>query len=72
VPESSAARQRRYRARLRSGRRPLTIEIDDVEWPEILIALGRLGRDQVDDPKALARATSEYLASVKLADFFFE
>jgi hypothetical protein len=51
----AAARQRRYRDRIREGRISVTHDVD-VSIVEALIAVGLLDRRDVDDAEAIGRA----------------
>lgn len=53
---SSAARQRRRRARQRAGRRVYSVEADAAAIEDALTALGYLHPLRADDPKAVERA----------------
>ena len=58
---SSAARTARWRERHRTGRIPLSIEVDEVALTEALIEHGLLDRNQADDRLALAKAVEHAL-----------
>lgn len=62
VATSSTARQRRYRARRRAGRRVIMLEIDDVEVTAVLESLNFLNPEKSDDEKAIEGALHDMLA----------
>jgi len=64
---SSAARMARLRERHRTGRIPLSIEVDEVALTETLIEHGLLDRAQADDRLALAKAV-EHVLDVLIRD----
>jgi hypothetical protein len=53
---SAAARQQRYRARVRDGRVVLTVEVDEVALSEALVATGFISPEYADDRQALETA----------------
>jgi hypothetical protein len=56
-----SARMRRYRARQKTGRRVVHVEIDDVAHVEALIAARLLHPQRGDDPVAIAAAIEKLL-----------
>jgi hypothetical protein len=58
----AAVRRRRYRARLRAGKRVLTIEADDYELIRTLIEAGYVTAAQSIDRRAIETATARVLA----------
>lgn len=53
---ASAERQRRYRQRVRGGKRVFRLELDEVDWEARLIAGGYLPEGGADDFETLNRA----------------
>ena len=53
---TSAARQRRYRARRADGKIVVKVTVDAVDMAEELIAAGWLSRADADDPVAIGEA----------------
>lgn len=67
---TAADRAKRYRRRRSSGRAVLSVEVDEVDLVETLIAAGFLPASQSEDRAAIARATSRLLAAIETADIY--
>lgn len=63
---TGAERMRELRRRRRLGRVPLLVEVADT-WPETLVELGRLKPEDAGDSAAVARATSQLLDGIEIA-----
>jgi hypothetical protein len=64
---SAADRTRRYRARQRSGRSVLSIEVDEVNLGELLVRVGAADMMDTDDRIILAGRLQQLLDRVAIA-----
>ncbi|MER8431389.1 hypothetical protein [Mesorhizobium caraganae] len=59
---SAAERMRKTRQRRHKGVIPVSIDIDDVRVPALLVAAGFLASKDADDRKAIGAALESYIA----------
>jgi hypothetical protein len=66
----AAERMRRTRERRAKGLMPLSINVDEVALPALLVAAGFLASAAVDDRGAIRAALQRYLADVASPDAY--
>lgn len=63
---TSAERTARWRQRLANDRLLIAIEVHAIDWPMMLVELGKLQEHQTEDRQAVARATAKLIGEMKV------